>query len=39
MIAGTWEGLILSGFLFGFGFAIAQTLWSALMGLVNRRNP
>ena len=32
--------LILTGFLFGFGFAIAQTLWSLLVSLVqSRRNP
>jgi hypothetical protein len=29
-------GLIVTGFLFGFGFAIAQWVWSALVSLVNR---
>ena len=36
MITGGWENLIVTGFLFGFGFAIAQTLWSLLVGLVQR---
>lgn len=39
MITGGWEGLIVSGFLFGFGFAMAQTLWGLLCSLVPRRNP
>ncbi len=29
--------MILTGFLFGLGFAIAQTLWGLLMSLANRQ--
>jgi len=32
-----WLGLIVTGLLFGFGFAIGQTLWGAIIGLVQRR--
>ena len=34
--AGSAE-LIVTGFLFGFGFAIGQALWAALVALANRR--
>ncbi len=37
LVGNGWLELILTGLLFGFGFAIGQTLWGLLVSLFNRK--